>query len=94
MRNFGVLQKFCAENDWMEFLAKDASTRSNTSVCLVVKDLSKPEVAVMLKMLDRNGVAYDIASYRDAPAGLRIWYGADASSLRPHTPVASGRVLQ
>ncbi len=88
MRNFGVLQKFCAENDWMEFLAKDPATRSNTSVCLVVKDLSKPEVAVMLKMLDRNGVAYDIASYRDAPAGLRIWYASGTGSLRPHTLVA------
>ena len=102
MRNFAVLQKFCAENPWMEFLAKDPATCSHTSVCLVIKDLDKAQVGTMLKMLDRNGVAYDIASYRDAPPGLRIWCGptvetSDLEALMPwlkyvHDAVKAGSI--
>ena len=61
------------------------ASRSNTSVCLVIND---PEVLALDKdaqanfakaltsQLEKEGVAYDIGSYRDAPAGLRIWCGA------------------
>ena len=86
MRNFGVFQKFCAENDWMEFLAKDPATRSNTSVCLVVKDLSKPEVAVMLKI----ATASPLTSPRTATRPLACASGVPqyTRSLRPQTLVA------
>ena len=97
MRNFGVLQKFCAENDWMEFLAKDPATRSNTSVCLKVVDprvtaLSADAQADFAKnlasALEKEGVALDVGGYRDAPPGLRIWCGAtvETSDLEALTP--------
>jgi len=70
-----------ALNGWMDKsafaknLAKVPATRSNTSVCLTLKgaeDLPKK----MVKLLEAEGVAYDIGAYRDAPPGLRIWCGA------------------
>lgn len=75
MDNLAVIEDFVARNSWASFLAKDSSTRSNTSVCLTV-DLPKEKVKEMEKMLANEGVAYDINSYRDAPPGLRIWCGA------------------
>jgi phosphoserine aminotransferase len=70
---------------WVNFLAADPSTRSNTSICLKVADpwfnaLTVEEQAKAIKkmvaLLESEQVAYDIASYRDAPSGLRIWGGA------------------
>ena len=70
---------------WVDFLARVPATRSNTSVCLKVVDatiaaLSADGQAAFAKslasFLEREGVAFDIGSYRDAPAGLRIWCGA------------------
>jgi phosphoserine aminotransferase len=70
---------------WVDHLAKNASERSNTSVCLKVVDpaitrLSVDDQAAFAKtltgLLEKEGVAYDIAFYRDAPPGLRIWCGA------------------
>ena len=70
---------------WVDFLARVPATRSNTSVCLKVVD---PTIAALpadgqaafakslASFLAREGVAFDIGSYRDAPAGLRIWCGA------------------
>ena len=70
---------------WVDFLARAPATRSNTSVCLKVVD---PAIAALpadnqaafakslASFLEREGVAFDIGSYRDAPAGLRIWCGA------------------
>mmetsp|Transcript_10993 Transcript_10993/g.25756 ORF Transcript_10993/g.25756 Transcript_10993/m.25756 type:complete len:718 (+) Transcript_10993:115-2268(+) len=75
MRNFNAIKAFVDKTPWIEFLAKDPSTVSNTSVCLVIKDLSKAQVKTLTALLERNKVAYDIGSYRDAPAGLRIWCG-------------------
>jgi phosphoserine aminotransferase len=83
--NLGVLADWVGKTAWVDFLAVDEATRSNTSVCLKVVD---PEIAelpadkqaafakAMVSALDAEGVAYDIGAYRDAPSGLRIWTGA------------------
>jgi phosphoserine aminotransferase len=82
---------------WVEHLAKEPAQRSNTSVCLQVVDpavtrLSHDDQAAFAKsmaaLLEKEGVAYDIAFYRDAPPGLRIWCGAtvETSDLEALTP--------
>lgn len=73
--NLAVLEKFVAENDWIEFLAKDPSTRSSTSVCLTL-DLSADQIKKFVSMLESENVAYDIGGYRDAPPSIRIWAGS------------------
>lgn len=73
--NLAVLEHFVAQNNWIHFLAKDPAVRSSTSVCLTL-DLSKDQVKKFVALLETEGVAYDIGSYRDAPDGLRIWCGA------------------
>ncbi len=85
--NLAVLQKFVAENDWIDFLAKTPETLSNTSVCFTLK-ATADQVKTMIKLLDSAGVAYDIGAYRDAPAGLRIWCGAtvEAEDLKALLP--------
>ncbi|WP_454684318.1 phosphoserine transaminase [Ancylobacter moscoviensis] len=83
--NFKVLADYVAKTPWIDFLAKDAATRSNTSVCLVVADAEVKALAAdaqaafaksLASALEKAGVAYDVGAYRDAPAGLRIWAGA------------------
>jgi len=83
--NFKVLSDWVAKSDWAAFLAEKPETRSNTSVCLVIKDkaiaaLDDEKQAAFAKAivsrLDKAGVAYDIGGYRDAPTGLRIWAGS------------------
>jgi phosphoserine aminotransferase len=85
--NLKVIADFVAANDWISFLAKSPATRSNTSVCLSVQ-LSEDQVKKMVKLLDTEGVAFDIGAYKDAPAGLRIWCGAtvEASDLEALMP--------
>ncbi|MCF1448389.1 phosphoserine transaminase [Agrobacterium vitis] len=95
--NAKVIFDFVAANDWIANLAQVDETRSNTSVCLTIAD---PEVLVLpaeeqaafakgiATLLEKQGVAYDIGAYRDAPAGLRIWAGAtietaDMQALMP-----------
>ncbi len=73
--NLNVLKAFVAANDWIDFLAKTPETLSNTSVCFTLK-ATPDQVKAMIKLLDKEGVAYDIGAYRDAPPGLRIWCGA------------------
>lgn len=71
---------FCATRDWIDNLAVDPATRSNTSVCLKFTDDRITDGAAfakaVAKRLENEGVALDIGAYRDAPAGLRIWCGA------------------
>jgi phosphoserine aminotransferase len=74
-QNLASLEAFIETRDWIEFLAADASIRSNTSVCLRL-DLSPEQVKALIKLLEQHQIAYDISPYRDAPAGLRIWCGA------------------
>ena len=85
--NLKVIEDFVAANSWMSFLAKDKATRSNTSVCLTL-DATEEQVKKMVKLLEAEGVAYDIGAYKDAPAGLRIWCGAtvEASDLQALMP--------
>ena len=78
-QNLAVVEQFVAANDWIEFLAKDAEIRSNTSVCLTLNATAE-QTKALIKLLADEGVAYDIGAYRDAPAGLRIWCGATVES--------------
>ncbi|MBO6717578.1 MAG: phosphoserine transaminase [Rhizobiaceae bacterium] len=95
--NAAVIDGFVRASGWLGHLAADPATRSNTSVCLSIVD---PDIAALdgeaqaafakglVSILDREGVAYDIGAYRDAPPGLRIWCGAtvetsDLEALMP-----------
>ena len=83
--NAKAVADWVARTPWIEFLASDPATRSNTSVCLKVVDpavLKLPPdaqakfVKSIAAVLEKEGIAYDIDAYRDAPSGLRIWCGA------------------
>jgi phosphoserine aminotransferase len=83
--NAKAVGEWADRTPWVDFLARVPATRSNTSVCLKVID---PTIAALpadrqaafakslANFLEQEGVAFDIGSYRDAPAGLRIWCGA------------------
>ncbi|WP_371871865.1 phosphoserine transaminase [Pontibacterium sinense] len=73
------IEAFVNERDWIQFLARDPVTRSNTSVCLTLS-LNVDQVNELVELLQSENVAYDIGSYRDAPPGLRIWCGATVST--------------
>jgi len=73
--NLAVIETFASRHDWIHFLAREAAQRSNTSVCLTL-DLEPAQVKRLTQLLETERVAFDIGSYRDAPAGLRIWCGA------------------
>src|ERR1700686_984867 len=95
--NAKVIADWVERTLWIDFLARDPALRSNTSVCLKVVDpavtgLNADAQAAFVKgiaaALDKEGVAYDIDAYRDAPPGLRIWCGstverADVEALTP-----------
>jgi phosphoserine aminotransferase len=78
--NAQAIFDFCAARDWIDNLAVDPATRSNTSVCLKFTDPRITDGAAfakaVAKRLEGEGVALDIGAYRDAPPGLRIWCGA------------------
>jgi phosphoserine aminotransferase len=83
--NTKVVADWVDRTPWVEFLAGNAAVRSNTSVCLKIVDPAVTAlpadgqaafIKTMVAALEKEGVAYDIASYRDAPPGLRIWCGA------------------
>lgn len=71
-----ALDKIVADRDWLSHLAVDRGIRSKTSVCLSVDGADADFIKAFAGLLDKEGVAYDIAGYRDAPPGLRIWCGA------------------
>ncbi|MHA1598674.1 MAG: phosphoserine transaminase [Alphaproteobacteria bacterium] len=83
--NLGAVEDWVDNTDWVGFLAEDKAIRSCTSVCLMVVDdwfagldaeTQTKAVKSLAKLLDEEGVAYDIGGYRDAPPGLRLWTGA------------------
>ena len=104
--NLHVIDRWTKTAGWVDFLAKDPKTRSNTSVCLKIVDPwftakdAEGQAAAAKKiadLLDKEGVAHDIAAYRDAPPGLRIWCGAtvenaDVKALIPWLDWAWGQV--
>ena len=73
--NLAVIADFVSKSDWVSVLAQDQNTVSNTSVCLSVNAIPD-QVKEITKLLETEGVAFDIGAYRDAPPGLRIWCGA------------------
>ncbi|MGV8939035.1 MAG: phosphoserine transaminase [Allorhizobium sp.] len=95
--NAKVIFDFAASTTWLANLAKVDATRSNTSVCLTIvdgdvlaldADAQANFAKGMVALLDKEGVAFDIGAYRDAPSGLRIWAGAtietaDMAALMP-----------
>lgn len=74
--NAAALDDIVAASDFLGFLAADPAIRSKTSVCLTVKDADEAMIKKMASLLEAEDAAYDIAGYRDAPPGLRIWCGA------------------
>ncbi|HEX6375709.1 MAG TPA: phosphoserine transaminase [Allosphingosinicella sp.] len=79
--NAASVDAWVQRTDWIEHLARDPATRSNTSVCLKFADGGDAEaqaalVRKMAALLEAEGAGYDLASYRDAPPGLRLWCGA------------------
>jgi phosphoserine aminotransferase len=91
--NAAALDRWVGQADWIEHLAKDPAIRSNTSVCLQFADRSDNDAnrarqKAIGQLLEREGAAFDITAYRDAPPGLRIWCGAtvdtaDIEALAP-----------
>ena len=95
--NLAVLEAWVEKTPWVEFLPSSKAIRSNTSVCLRVVDprvtsLSDDGQADFAKklasLLEKEGAALDVGTYRDAPPGLRIWCGAtvehaDLDALTP-----------
>ncbi len=74
--NAAALDKIVADREWLGHLAEDPDTRSTTSVCLTVAGADEALIKAMAGALEKAGAAYDVAGYRDAPSGLRIWCGA------------------
>lgn len=105
--NLSALAEWVARTDWVDFLAQDAATRSNTSVCLSIVDpkvsqLPEGEQSTIAKgiakLLEAEGVALDIGGYRAAPPGLRVWCGAtvetgDIEALTPWLDWAFASVM-
>jgi len=83
--NTRVLADWKARTPWIDFLAKDPSIRSNTSVCMKIvdpaitsltPDLQGDFCKKLVALVEKENAGFDFAHYRDAPAGLRIWCGA------------------
>ena len=104
--NLKAVADWVAARDWIDFLPVSAETRSCTSICLVLTapwftalDAEGQAAAAkkLASLVEKEGVAYDIANYRDAPPGLRIWGGAtietsDIAALLPWLDWAAAQV--
>ena len=74
--NAAALDRIVDGRDWLGHLARDPASRSTTSVCLTVAGADEARIKAIAKLLETEGVAFDIAGYRDAPPSFRIWCGA------------------
>ena len=74
--NAAALDRIVAQRNWLGHLSQDPASRSKTSVCLTVDGADTAFIKRFAALLEAEGAAYDIAGYRDAPPGLRIWCGA------------------
>lgn len=104
--NLAAVARWVGRSDWAAFLAEDPRTRSCTSICLKITapwftalapDAQAAAASRVASVLDRHRVAHDIAAYRDAPPGLRIWGGAtietgDIEALLPWLDWAHAQV--
>ena len=88
-KNLLTVQNWINERDWVEFLAKDPATYSSTSICFkfthadfekLDEDNQKKLVKEVCGSIEKEDAGYDINSYKDAPAGIRIWGGATVES--------------
>ena len=86
--NAAALNAIVAARPWLSHLAADPAIRSKTSVCLSVDGADAEFIKRFAGLLEKEGAAYDIAGYRDAPPGLRIWCGAtvDAADIEALGP--------
>jgi len=95
--NLAAVADWVARTPWIDFLAEDPATRSCTAICLKITapwfavldaDAQTKAVKQIVALLEKAGVAYDIAGHRDAPPGLRIWGGAtiEAADIRAMLP--------
>lgn len=82
--NLNIIKQWVSESSWIDFLAEKTETISSTSICLKITDANYQKleqeqqnsfVKEIVKLLDKENIAYDIAAYRAAPAGIRIWGG-------------------
>ena len=104
--NLAAIASWVAASDWAGFLAEDPAIRSCTSICLKIvapwfvalpADAQAKAAKQLASLLEKQGVAYDIGAYRDAPPGLRIWAGAtvetaDIQALLPWLDWAAAQV--
>ncbi len=102
--NLKSIEDWAAQSSWAAFLAEDESSRSNTSICLKIKDPAFTSLSAddqnthaksIVSILEKERAAYDIGAYRDAPVGLRVWGGAtvetsDIQALLPWLDWAYG----
>ena len=105
--NLAAVAAWVAARDWVDFLAEVPATRSCTAICLKITapwftaldaDGQAKAAKQIATLLEREGVAFDIGSYRDAPPGLRIWGGAtveasDIAALLPWLDWAYAQVV-
>ena len=91
--NLKAVEAWIEKTPWAEFLPETADIRSSTSICFKVTDqwlTSKDEEAQrkviksVESLLDKEGVAYEIANHRDSPPSFRLWGGAtvEASDMK------------
>jgi len=78
-RNLEVVRAWAEKTPYVRFLAKRPEITSSTSICLTLDGVDGAQVKKLVSLLEKEGVAYDVGAYRDAPDGLRLWGGATVS---------------